>query len=76
MAHDVFITYSTRDKAIAEAVCATLESKHITCWIAPRDVLPGTEWAEAIVDAINSSIEIVWSSALSFKCIPFKKYGQ
>jgi hypothetical protein len=59
MAHDVFISYSTHDKAVAEAVCATLESRHIRCWIAPRDVLPGTEWAEAIVDAIDSSRVLV-----------------
>ena len=59
MPHDVFISYASRDKSIAEAVCATLESKHIPCWIAPRDVLPGTEWAEAIVDAIDSSRALV-----------------
>ena len=55
MAHDVFISYSAGDKAVAEEVCATLESRNIRCWIAPRDVLPGTEWAEAIVDAIDES---------------------
>jgi hypothetical protein len=59
MAHDIFITYSSRDKSVADAACATLESKHIRCWIAPRDVLPGTEWAEAIVDAIDGSRVLV-----------------
>ncbi|MBA7617235.1 hypothetical protein ES703_24547 [subsurface metagenome] len=59
MAHDVFITYSAHDKAVAEAVCATLESRHIRCWIAPRDILPGMEWAEAIVDAIDDSRALV-----------------
>jgi len=55
MAHDVFISYSVDDKAVAEAVCVTLESRNIRCWIAPRDVLPGTEWAEAVVDGIDES---------------------
>ncbi len=59
MTHEVFITYSSHDKPIAEAVCARLESRHIRCWIAPRDVLPGTEWAEAIVDAIDGSRVLV-----------------
>jgi len=59
MIHDVFITYSSHDKSVAETVCAALESKHIRCWIAPRDVLPGTEWAEAIVDAIDESRVVV-----------------
>jgi formylglycine-generating enzyme required for sulfatase activity len=55
MAHDVFISYSARDKAVADAVCATLESKKIRCWIAPRDVLPGEKWVAALIDAIGQS---------------------
>jgi hypothetical protein len=54
MAHDVFVSYSKLDKAKADAVCATLESHGIRCWIAPRDVMPGTDWGEAIVKAIGS----------------------
>jgi hypothetical protein len=57
MAHDVFISYSSRDKPTADAVCAALESHGIRCWIAPRDVLPGMEWGEAIVNAIHDSKE-------------------
>jgi len=53
MTHDVFICYSSLDKPVAEAVCAALESRQMQCWIAPRDVLPGTEWAESIVDALD-----------------------
>jgi hypothetical protein len=65
MVHDVFISYSAPDKAVADAVCATLEAKHIKCWIAPRDVTPVTPWAEAIVDAIDESriLVLVLSSA-------------
>lgn len=55
MAHDVFISYSTKDKTIAEVMCATLESKGIRCWIAPRDIVPGRDWTESIIDAIASS---------------------
>lgn len=55
MAHDVFLSYASEDKPIADAVCATLEGKAIRCWIAPRDVLPGMDWGEAIVDALVAS---------------------
>ena len=53
MSHDAFITYSTHDKAVADATCAALEAAGIRCWIAPRDITPGAEWGEAIIDGIN-----------------------
>ena len=56
MAHDVFISYASSDKAVADAVCSQLESLHrIRCWIAPRDVTPGASWAESIIDALDGS---------------------
>lgn len=55
MAHDVFISYCSEDKPIADAVCATLEASGTRCWIAPRDILPGVDWGEAIIDAIQES---------------------
>jgi hypothetical protein len=53
--HDVFISYSVKDKPIADAACAALEAKKIRCWIAPRDVLAGRPWAGAIIDAISDA---------------------
>ena len=55
MAHDVFVSYANHDKPIADAVVAGLESKGLRCWIAPRDIMPGTSWGEAIVSAIEGS---------------------
>ncbi len=55
MAHDVFISYSTRDKAVADAVCAKLEERKIRCWIASRDLPPGQTWAGALIEAIDAS---------------------
>jgi hypothetical protein len=55
MAHDVFISYSARDKASADAVCAKLESRGIRCWIAPRDIRPGMSWGSAIIEAIDGA---------------------
>ena len=55
MAHDVFISHSEKDKTIADAVCAKLEAEGIRCWIAPRDVMPGREWSECIIEAIKQA---------------------
>lgn len=55
MSHDVFISYSSKDKPTADAVCAVLERQGLRCWMAPRDILPGREWGEAIIDAINDA---------------------
>ncbi|MGC1188154.1 MAG: toll/interleukin-1 receptor domain-containing protein, partial [Candidatus Acidiferrales bacterium] len=55
MAHDVFISHSAKNKTIADAVCAMLEGEGIRCWIAPRDVTPGMEWGECIIDAIEQA---------------------
>ena len=53
--HDVFISYSHKDKTVADAVCARFEAENIRCWYAPRDIAPGADWAASIIDAINSS---------------------
>ena len=55
MAHDVFISYSSVDKTAGETVCSILEQNGISCWIAPRDITPGLDFAEAIIDGIKSS---------------------
>ncbi len=59
MAHDVFISYASPDKPTADAVCARLESRRIRCWIAPRDVLPGMDYGQALVEAIKQSRLVV-----------------
>src|SRR5436190_7398697 len=55
MAHDIFISHSSKDKTIADAVCATFEANGMRCWVAPRDVPPGAAWGAAIVNAIQNS---------------------
>ena len=52
--NDVFISYSSKDKSTADAICGQLEREKIRCWIAPRDVVPGSHYAEAIIDGINT----------------------
>jgi|GEM_PF-2870450 len=55
MAQDVFISYSNKDKPIADAICANLEAAGVRCWIAPRDIDPGEDWPAAINQAITRS---------------------
>lgn len=64
MAHDVFISYSTKDKIIADAVCAKLEENKIRVWIAPRDVPAGSNFGASIIKAINSCkvFVLIWSA--------------
>ena len=64
-AHDVFISYAASDKAVADAVCSTLEAEHMKCWMAPRDVTPGESYAQALVNAIHAArvFVLVFSSA-------------
>lgn len=55
MPHDVFVSYPSADKVTADAVVAALESHGLRCWYAPRDVVPGADWAASIVHAIGAS---------------------
>jgi len=55
MAAEVFISYSSKDRTIANMVCALLEERGHRCWIAPRDILPGTEWGEAIITGLKGA---------------------
>ena len=55
MKADVFISHSSKDKHVADAICAVLERRGLRCWIAPRDVTPGASWGAEIVAAIENS---------------------
>ena len=68
--HDVFISYSSDDKPVADAVCAILEQQRIRCWMTPRDVRPGEEWAGAIVRAIRDTRVVVLIFSASSNASP------
>jgi TolB-like protein len=51
----VFVSYASQDAAVANAVVENLEQHGIKCWIAPRDVTPGSQYADEIVGAINDT---------------------
>ncbi|HUD86801.1 MAG TPA: toll/interleukin-1 receptor domain-containing protein [Xanthobacteraceae bacterium] len=51
---DAFISYSSKDKATADAACAALEAAGIRCWIAPRDITAGAEYGDALIEALDN----------------------
>lgn len=59
MKHKVFISYSSGELRIAEQVCKYLENMRVTCWMAPRDVNPGSNYASQIVQAIRDCSVLV-----------------
>ena len=54
MERTVFISHSTADKAIADAICHRLEEAGVRCWIAPRDIT-NSDWAGSIMDGLRRS---------------------
>ena len=56
---DVFISYSTKNADAAQEVCRNLEDAGSACWMAPRDILPGSHWAASITQAIRNARVLV-----------------
>ena len=59
LSSDVFVSYASADAAVANSIVESLETHGLRCWMAPRDVRPGTEYADAIVAAINEAQAVV-----------------
>ena len=59
MDHDVFISYSSQDMKAAQAICHVLEQNEIRCWMAPRNIPPGSDYGDVIDDAIKSCKVVV-----------------
>lgn len=58
-AYDVFVSHSKQDQPVAESVCKGLEANGLRCWIAPRDIVPGKTWSDAIIEGVESSATMV-----------------
>jgi len=59
-ASHTFICFSSKDDAIARGVVEFLETAGLKCWISLRDVLPGDNYQESIVRAIEAATSIVF----------------
>ena len=61
----VFISYATADRNEALKVCKAIERRGTSCWISARDVAPGENYQEAIVQSIRTAraLVLIFSSA-------------
>jgi len=55
MNHDAFVSYASTDRVVAYQMVDYLEACGIRCWVAPRDVPGGRNYAEAILGALVES---------------------
>ena len=55
----VFISYATTDRKRALSVCKAIEVRGTRCWFSVRDVAPGDNYQEAIVQSIRNARAMV-----------------
>ena len=55
MTASLFISHATQDAEVAGRLCAAMEGRGFSCWIASRDVAPGENFQVAIVRAIRAA---------------------
>jgi N-acetylneuraminic acid mutarotase len=71
VAHEVFLSYATEDADAASGVCAMLEADGVRCWLAPRDVKVGTDYAASIMNAIRNSQLVVFVFSVHSNASPY-----
>ena len=54
-----FISYASENREKADEICAALEQRGFVCWIAPRDVRAGREYADEIILGLERSAALV-----------------
>lgn len=59
MAHDVFISYSSKNEEYASAVHEKLQSNGIKCWLDSSNIRTASNFAQEIVDALNEAKVLV-----------------
>jgi len=67
---DAFVSYASHDAPVASSIVEALEKHGLRCWIAPRDVTPGSHYADHIMSAISRAkvlVLVLSGSALASK---------
>jgi TIR domain/LCCL domain len=59
MAKVAFVSHASEDAAIAASITDYLERNGVSCWVAPRDVTPGRDYAAEILLGIETSATFV-----------------
>ena len=57
--HEVFVSYAKADAEQALRIVEFLEAEGVRSWIAPRDIPPGVDYAQAIITAIEQSRALI-----------------
>ena len=52
---NIFVSFSTQDQAAALEILGRIEAADLKCWISCRDVPSGSDYQDAIVDALDQS---------------------
>lgn len=55
----VFISYSSKDEALATKIVASLEDAGLDAWFNKREIMPGDNWAEKIAQGLKESNAMV-----------------
>ena len=56
---DVFISFATRDRKVAERLLSFFEAEAVSCFFAPRDLEGGSQWHEGLYSAIADCRTVV-----------------
>ena len=56
---DVFVSYSSSDKTQSLQLVGELEKRGLKCWIAPRDIPPGSDYATEIMRGLKNCRALV-----------------
>lgn len=51
----VFISHASNNFKIADEIRDVLETRGVSCWIAPRDIPPGQQYGTSIIEGISNS---------------------
>jgi len=57
--YSAFISYASENGEKAEEICASLERRGLVCWMAPRDIRAGREYADEIIHGLERSAAVV-----------------
>jgi TIR domain-containing protein len=55
----VFISYSSKDEALATKLVESLEDAGLDAWYKKREIMPGDNWAEKIAQGLKESNAMV-----------------
>lgn len=56
---EIFISFSRQDMGKADKICEALESESIQCWMAHRDIAPGTDYLGSLLEAADRCRAVV-----------------